>query len=258
MHTFLKVFCVLTWGVAGITAAAAWSFGDRLLGVVATSVAAMAFIGFWGLHFRRDLAPDFLKQRYGQYFERNGFCFCVFVDSRDGIAFLKVPFQNRFAKPSIVQIALRQGGSRVPFFEAGKRPFLMVEIQCGAGAFGVADFPVAIPSRHQGKSATFEIGVSVHYPEGKGTMLRFRDGNPVPHDAQFRSFSLVMGAIVTMLTRHMAHASSAAITQILPSNVVERLPEHATSRTEVLWSLPENAAADALGYEIAQKGSEAI
>jgi hypothetical protein len=235
MHTFLKVTAVLIFGVAGIAAAIGWGFGDPLLRMLATPVAIVALGGFFVLHFRRDIAPDFLREQYKGYLERNGFCFCMSISTEQGVAFLNIPFQNRFAMPSVVQFALRQ--KSMHFMVPAQSPFLNVEIQCGPGAFGIAHFPVGIPLEFQGKKLRFEAGVSVNYPDGKGKMLRFRSGMQVPYNAQFSDLLWMLKNMTSFFLLHHTDLGP-YLTTNLPSAVAETPPEDKEPHTEVLWTLP--------------------
>ncbi len=239
MHTFLKLISVLVFGAAGLTTAFAWVACDHVLRIVATPLAIGALAGFFVLHFRRDKAPNFLRRQYKRYLERSGFCFGILVDSREGVAFLDIPFQSRYAKPSIAQIGLRQ--SIDPLSAAGREPFLTVEIECGRGAFGVGHFPVAIPAKFQGETLRLQATASVRYPEGKGEMLRFRNGVPVPHNERLPSLS-VLGSLVwfVLLPWFVLFRRAGAgptLNLVLPSGVAETLPEGVVPHTDTRWTL---------------------
>jgi len=225
MHTFLKTACVLVFGVAGMVALGAWGSGNNLLRVLATPTAILAITGFFILHFRRDLAPDFLRQQCKKFYERNGFCFFAWIDSKDGIAVLNIPFQSRYSKPSLAQIAFRQ---------PNQQPFLTVEIECEPGASGIAHFPVAIPEHYQGKEVLFEIGATVRYPKGKGKMLRFRNGMLVRQDACHSKSWVMTGEIKSI------------IQQPLPSGVAEELPKGIEPTMETYWKLDDGVLAQKL------------
>ena len=61
------------------------------------------------LQKRRDLAPDFLRESFGNYFNSNGLCFAIRSDQENGIARLVLCFQNQFSQDCIGVVALRWG-----------------------------------------------------------------------------------------------------------------------------------------------------
>jgi hypothetical protein len=236
MHTFLKTCSVLLFGAAGIAAVIAWGSGNRELGIIGANIAVAALACFFVLHFRRDKVPDFLKRRYKGYLERSGFCFCISINSENGIAFLDVPFQSRHAGSSVARIALRQ--KVFAWSAASREPFLTVEINCGPGAYGVARFLVAIPLDYQGKKLNLEVGASVRYPEGRGEMLRFRNGIPVPYNVRFGIFSQMLKKLVFLLPGHHFHIhSELTLTLMLPSGVAQTLPAGIESHTDIHWTV---------------------
>jgi hypothetical protein len=72
-----SIFGWATPGIAGVPGSQFWlrASGVLLLPAIALLV--------WA-DFRRDLAPDFLRQRVKHYFDRDGFCFAVFPSMSKG------------------------------------------------------------------------------------------------------------------------------------------------------------------------------
>ncbi len=203
--------------------------GLRILG---PAVAIASFFLLIGLHLRRDLAPDYLSLCRGDFFERDGFCFGVSLECEESMAVFTIMFQSRHSGPSTARIALRPAASRVITVSP--------EIHCGPAGFGIAKFPVAIPSKHQGKTVTFEIGADVDYPLGKEREVRFRSGRPIRHNAHFRSLVLVVQAALHCLLGHFLVHSPATIRLTLPTDVADYVPDDASGHAEVLWSLSKN------------------
>jgi hypothetical protein len=194
--------------------------------------AAACLVLLLGLQLRRDLVPDYLSLCKGKFFERDGFCFGISLDPEDGMGMFTIMFQSRYLGPSTARIALRPAGAGV----ATVSP----DIECGPAGFGVAKFPVAIPRRHQGKTVTFEIGVDADYPLGKGREVRFRCGQTIRHNSQFRSLTVVVQAFLHSLMGHFLVHSPASIRLTLPSDVAEFVPDDAVGGSEMLWSFSQN------------------
>jgi hypothetical protein len=178
------------------------------------TLAAASLVVVLGLPLCNGLVPDFLGLCKDKFFERDGFCFGVSLDREEASATFAIIFQSRYLGPSTARIALRPAGSRV----ATVSP----DIECGPAGFGVAKFAVAIPRRHQGKTVTFEIGVDVDYPLGRGREVRFRKGQTVCHNARFRSLTVV---------------SPTRIRLTLPVDVAEDIPDGAPGDSQLLWSM---------------------
>jgi len=239
MREFLKVIMVLVIMAALLAAALAWiserpdqrtlmfRFGSPI-------VAILALVVFLRIHFRRDEVPDYLRQMCGGYFDRGGFCFSFAAYDVDGICFLDAFFQNKYERPCVGRIALRPAKD---FFGRRKIDAITYEISCEAAAFGVARVPLPLPLAVQGKRQKFEVGASVHYPEGKGRMLRFRDGAVIRTNSNFgNSFGTalqVAGAMggTLVLTR------PASATVSLPIGVAEEIPDGIEPEVKTFWRL---------------------
>ena len=181
---------------------------------------------------RPDLVPDYLGLCKDNCFERDGFCFGISLDREGGTATFTIMFQNRFLGPSTARIALRPANAGV----ATVSP----EIACGPAGFGIAKFPVAIPRRHQGKTVSFEIGVDVDYPRGKGREVRFRTGRAIRNDCQFDSLAVGGQAMPQSFIGRVFVHSPATVRLKLPSDVAEYVPENAVGESQLLWSFSQN------------------
>ena len=225
---FIVGSVVLWWGGLG-GSPRTWLlrvvFGVGALGTVLLLV--------WA-EFRKPKAPDFLLRLAPSYFERKGFCFSVGTTVRDGVCHVQVPFQNRYERPCEAQLVLKPA---LGFLLTRKKMQNMtVRILCGPGAFGIAEIPLPVPEKYQGKAATFEIGAAVKYPKGKGKMLRYRDGlevGPVKFNSTLGQVGTLAGLFVGMaIVSHPARANFA-----LPESVAERLPDDTPVEIKTLWKL---------------------
>lgn len=126
-------------------------------------------------HFRRDKAPDVLRQAGLPCFERDGLCFGVMGQVQHGRAHVCLIYQNRYHSPCSAEVLLR------PAREEGEANMrrLRFRISCPASGVGqlIEDWP--IPEELQGRRVNFLLGADVEYPEGRATMVRFKDGAPV-------------------------------------------------------------------------------
>lgn len=80
MGESIKALCSLFMIVAAIVAAVVW-FDDQpnqtiwIVRVISPLVALSSLAALLKLHFRRNVAHDYLKNVTGAYFNRDGFCF---------------------------------------------------------------------------------------------------------------------------------------------------------------------------------------
>ncbi len=239
MSEFIKVVCVLILMIGSVAGAMSWlmdpdpiQWALRIGGPIA---AVLAFGLFLKIHFRADLAHDYLHDHARNYFNRDGFCFAFTAIEVDGIAYLEAHFQNQRDKPCVGRIALRP--ARGFFLTRAKFDTITFEIECAPAAFGYARLAIPVPEKLQGKRQSFEVGASVEYPEGKGRQLRFRDGVFLRANSNFgnafHTALTVAGAATGMLV-----LSSPATAKIdLPSDVAEVLEDNLEPEIETLWQL---------------------
>ncbi len=96
--------------------------------------------------------------------------------------------------------------------------------------------PLSVPTRYQGAVQKFDIGARVQFPQGRGKMLRFRDGIRVG-SARFQQkrdhvLTVAAAAAGIVLITHPA-----SIKLRLPQNVAESTPEDAAIDTIEIWNL---------------------
>lgn len=246
MREFGRVTCVLAFCGFAIAAAIPWSDDHPSqatwwcrIGFPAAAV--VSIVGFLLFHVRRDLAPDYLSQCCGRFFDRNGFCFSFLVESEDGVCMLHLLFQNRYERRSVAFLAIRPA---VGLFRK-KETAIVLRIECGPAAFGRCRVPLGVRLEHQGKRRKFHVGAQVQYPEGKGRMLRFRDGMAIRHDTTFHSALETIHTVTALTAGHFfVRTSPPYINVTIPTGVAETPPVGLLPRTETLWSLGDDPTKD--------------
>ena len=198
-----KVICLLVLIVLSLAGAIAW-FLDRPdammwgLRIGGPSLAVLALGLLLRLHFRADIAHDYLRELAGghDYYGCDGFSFLPFrAAAAEGIAYCGIYFQNQRDHECRGRIAFRPAGG----YFSGRAAIesITYEIDCPPAAFGVARIAVPVAEKQQGTCLSSEVSVTVDYPRGKGQRLRFRDAvSPAGV-----TFDLPVGAIDTVLEK---------------------------------------------------------
>jgi hypothetical protein len=180
---------------------------------------------------RKDKVPDILRKRFNDYFERDGFCFAIQPEVKDGFCQLAVYFQNRYEKQCLVSIALTPSS----FFFKSNAPIqtLAFGINCEGASFGRVSTRWPVPVESQGKKASLDVAASVEYPNGRGKLLRYRDGLRVgAAKAEFwREGLIVIGA----MSGAIVISKPARMEFVLPSGIASELAEPPKSHCEILW-----------------------
>lgn len=203
---------VLGWTTRGIEGVPYSRFWLRASGLILLPAIGLLV---WA-DFRRDLAPDLLRRRVKRYFEQDGFCFAVLPAMVDGSFAWRIFFQNRYERPVKAVVAF-QPATRFVGFGRADMPEVRVEIDCEGGSFGLADVPYEIPQAFQGKKQKFELIAFSQFPQGKGRMLRFRDGLKVG-----KHHKSVADTAVTLLSAtalHVHFKNPATFGVRLPENI---------------------------------------
>ena len=182
---------------------------------------------------RPNLAPDFLERISKRYFDRGGLCFVVMAPEKTGpVCHLPVYYQNRYARPCDGTIVISLAG--------GPSHTTTLPISCAGGAFGKVTIPWAIPRELQGKTATYSLAASVHYPRGRGSMLRSRDGLASRSiSGRFETFLTVF----LLINWHLSHNPSPKISIFNPSEVFtpEDLKIVDDIHNETFWKYGDSA-----------------
>jgi hypothetical protein len=240
MSESIKAACAVVLVVSAFTAVMVWTEDrpDALtwslrIGCIVLPILALSL--FLALHFRYDVAPDFLRQLRGDYFNRDGFCFAFGTGISNGMAFIDAYYQNQYAGPCLGQIALRT--AKGFFLNRAKIETIVFGIECEPAAFGAVRMPIPVPHALQGKHQSFEVGASVFYPEGKGQRLRFFHGIPLDTNTDFRGPFSKGVVIFAAVTGHFILSKPATVKIALPANVPDELPSDAAPMFNTLWRL---------------------
>ena len=207
-----------------------WSF--RIGGAVTAALGVFLFLKACVL---KDVESDYLRLIQKHYFRRDGFCFTSVVTAEEGVAVMKVYFQSQYDQPSVARVALRP--SRRLFLARPAIFPIIFEIDCPPAGVGVARIAFSIPHDLQGQLQSFEVGLSVQYPHGKGQRVRFHEGLLLRTNANFGdSFSTgltIIAACVGILT--LSRLATAKIK--LPVGVAGELSVPSEPEVIVLWQL---------------------
>src|SRR5262249_32151751 len=138
-------------------------------------------------------------------------------------------------EPCVGRIALRP--ARGFFLGRGKMEPIAIEIKCEPAAFGTAKVAIPIPSELQGKRQSFDVGASVHYPNGKGRTPRFRDGIVLRANSDFGNAFATALTVAGALTGSIVWATPAKVTLDLPGGVSQDVANGSKPETKTLWKL---------------------
>jgi len=238
VREFIRVTCVVVMMIATFLGGVAWvdeqpgpwnpylRYGGPVL-----AVAAVTWFVFDSL--RRDRAPDFLAERFPTFFESNGLGFVFLAREDDGILRIDVYFQNRYERACRAILALRPASGwfgRRPLF-----PPMIIEVDCPGGAFGKTSRPFGVPHDAAGGPIAFDVGARVGYPQGKGRILRYRDGITVRLNDKFRSGFISTLRVLAFLGGGLLFSRPARTTLVIPYGVDEDGPFVEEQRTEIRW-----------------------
>ncbi len=240
MGESVKAICSLFMIVALIVSAFVW-FDDQpnqttwIVRVSAPLVAALWLAAILKLHFRRDIAGDYLHDAVGEYFNRDGFCFAFTTEVIDGVCQLHAYYQNQYERPCVGRIALRP--ARGFFRTRAKIDTITFEIPCEAAGFGVATLPIPLPRELRGKTQSFEVGASVEYPQGKRQRLRYRDGLLLRANTDFGDSFRTALTVAGVFGGMIVLSTPATTTFSLPTDAAEEIPNNSQPRMKGLWKL---------------------
>ena len=230
----LVIVCVL---LSILAWSSAWSnVPERMwfLRVLSPLLGLGALVLLCRMQWRKDKVPDFLRQHTRSFFERDGLCFAIEAEVEDDTCIVQILFQNRYERPCEASIALRPASG---FFLTRKKiKALAADVQCVPAAFGVVRVPLPVPEKYQGRKVSFDVGASVSYPQGRGRILRFKDGTRVGK----ASFSSPGGAALTlagMFAGQVVMSRPASVKLALPVGVRQELPDDTPVQVETFWQL---------------------
>ena len=212
-----------------------WQYTLRWIGVAMLVVPIPILV--WA-QFRKDRIPDLLSRTLPRFFERDGFCFAVVPEAVDGSCRLAIYFQNRYERPCQAVIVLK--GSQFLFRRQADVGSVNLGIACPAAAFGKSSIQWIIPAEAQGRQISLDVVASVKYPDGRGKLLRYKDGLRVGAAGTdvWREGLQIMGAMGGAIVFH----KPARISFTLPTGVATNSDVPPDCRTEILWKLDASAS----------------
>lgn len=235
MGTSTKSVLLLVLIVASLALAVVWSNGDFYGSLACGGVAIAVLAALLTLHFRRDLAPDYLGSVSPAYFNCNGLCFTIVPMVSGGTTILNVFFQNQYERPCAATIQLQP--SRGFFLNRSAIAAINVEAACPLAGFGVVRIPLPVPLKLQGKRQNFVVGAYAKYPNGKGKRLRFCDGLFLRPNSRLSAVAQTAVVLAGAATGFIVLTRPASFQLLLPKDVSEELPEGFGPDTQVLWQL---------------------
>ena len=131
---------------------------------------------------RKSKAPDFLMEVCSSYFERNGFCFAIVPQVVGGHCQLSIYYQNRYERQceGLVWIV----PTNVAFKDVSSLPKFELKIRFTGGEFGRMFCVCNLPLVFKGESILWNVAAKSKYPNGRGQLLRLRDGLRVGTEAK--------------------------------------------------------------------------
>ncbi|MCA9176291.1 MAG: hypothetical protein KDB14_17515 [Planctomycetales bacterium] len=211
------------------------------------AICVLCLAGLVKLARTADKAPDYLAKilpRHSRYFDRDGLCFVLDVGvAADGACHLLLYFQNRHDRRCEAHLVVRATRNYMKTSGTFVTP-LEVYVECPEGGYGVTEIPLALPATAEGRELRIEFGMDVAYPEGRGTLLRFKEGSPLRTNGQFRHDSWTTNPFIRLCL-----ALGGAFTWSTPPSLEFMAPEdlkgapqkEAPPHTTILWQLGEPA-----------------
>jgi hypothetical protein len=182
-----------------------------------------------------DKIPDFLRERAGRYFEREGLCFAPVFEVHSATGMMCIYFQNRHAREAVAFIEMRPA---IRSFRVTRPPVpsILVSVDCPGAAFGVARIAFPISREFQGKKLNFEIAADVTYPARRGKLLRHRAGMRVGSTSDLSQGIRLLKALGGLVFFGLVHETHPAkVAMMLPRGVAESIPPPQPPRVEILW-----------------------
>jgi len=240
MAESIKAVCVVVLIAGAMTSGIAWT-EERptemawLCRIGGATAAILSLVVFLYIHFRKDVARDYLREDFGDYFNRSGLGFVCVWTVDNGLAYLNVYFQNQYSGPCTAEIALRPKSGL--FSRRSELELIEIYVASGPGTFGVTRLPVAIPQSMQRSSFQFEVGASVTYLEGRGKQLRFYEGKTLRCNKSFQNPVGNLLSVAGLLGGMLVWRNRPYIEFQLPGNVATELHEEQGEQTRILWEL---------------------
>lgn len=239
MGQSIKAILQLILIIAGITALILWTDDSikpsptlTIFRIATPAVSVLIIVILWRNSRRKETLPDHLAQACRSYFERDGLCFAFIPLVQNGICWMQIYFQNRYARPCNARVVLQPpvksfGIRRLPL--AG----IDVDVHCDGGAFGVYRIPWPIDAKMQGRKVACEIACATHYPQGRGKLLRYREGLRAGVPGSGRNVAATAGLLLVGV---VSVSRPATVTLTLPTGVAEQIPPGLEPVAEILFT----------------------
>lgn len=172
---------------------------------------------------------------FGAYYERTGLCFAIEPIVVEGVFAFRVWFQNKYDRPCQGRVLISPG--RDFFLQKKVEQVLHIGVEVGPGALCCVTMPFAVPHKSQGGKTQLSVAADVEYPQGKGKMVRFRDG--MTAGAIRGKIDLVIDAIGPFVLHSYKPAS---LKLSLPQAVAVEVPSRAKPKVEALWQIGDDLA----------------
>lgn len=222
------VCCLVVFSLSFIFEPFFWVWAVRVLCILCAILLSIALTRYYQ---KKDLVPEFLKKDFGDYFERDGFCFALRPTASEGGAVLLIAFQSRYDQLTKAHLETKLFGG---FLEKDELWQKDIHFEIPPAAYGISKIKMPIPRKYQGKTARIEVGASITYPQGKGRMVRFRDGTRVGGRNLTSNLSPWLALIGVFFGIHAGHSAYLRFT--LPSNVSESV-EQVDVDTKIIWQM---------------------
>jgi hypothetical protein len=238
MGQSVKAILQLILIIAGITALVLWTDDSikptlevTFFRIAAPAVSLLIVVVLWRNSRRKETLPDHLAKASRSYFERDGFCFAFVPIVQDGVCLMQIYFQNRYARACNARVVLQPpvkslGIRRLPI------PGIDVDIDCDGGAFGVCRVPWPIGAAMQGKKVAFEIACATRFAQGRGKLLRYREGLRAGTPGSGRNVAATAGLLLVGV---VSVSRPATVTFTLPTGVAEQTPAGIEPVVEIVY-----------------------
>jgi hypothetical protein len=193
---FSSLACLMFWAVP----ASPSEHGIWWVRIVSLCICLVCLsLLIWSATFK-DKAPDYLAKICPKYFERDGFCFGIGPEVEGNQARISFYYQNRYERPCEGIIWLVP--TKVAFKDISGLPEFKVEIICAGGEFGKKSCVCGLPLRFKGEGILWDVAAQTKYPNGRGKLLRVRDGIRVGTEIRFAAFRQIIRFVGFFVSLH--------------------------------------------------------
>jgi hypothetical protein len=169
----------------------------------------------------KNKAPDMLAGICAAYFERNGLCFAIIPEIVEGHSKISIYYQNRYSHPceGIIWLA----PTKVAFKDVSELPEFRAKIICEGGEFGKTSSDFGLPLHFKSQDILWNVAATSKYRNGRGKLLRLRDGLRVGTEAQISAGREVLRFIGALTHFHSEK----------PARIAIKFPDQTFSNSQV-------------------------